>query len=254
MSCLSGIHSLHSVSIRLSLEGADPIACGIGYFSGAGAQIFIEQNLYPGSPVARLLHDCPVKSGNILICSDEQTHLSGAIQNQQPFNRQLWGYNWIFSSSGIADSFCPELSLHFLPIGESVSERVFCYLLEVLKSSFPLAHKANPPRLCDLKAVLTQFAGKLKSAGPVTLFLSNGKFIFAYSVAGLAYKTITSHQLPFSKKIHDGKLDLHCADNVSEKMVLISSSPVADAGWQCLPDEQSVLFVDGECILCQETR
>lgn len=85
------------------------------------------------------------------------------LENSHPFIRELWGRHWIFAHNGDLHDFDPPLSGRFTPVGNTDSERAFCYLLDQLVEVFGY----EEPSLEQIFEVLEKFLRKLQNMAPL---------------------------------------------------------------------------------------
>lgn len=258
MSLLIGVHSQQPATIHFSF--ADNLSdktvnnymgsWGIGYFGDQGCQIYLEHDYSQLSPIANLFKQLPIKSKNFIAYTDGTASKNCLLRNSQPFCRQLWGKNWIFSHQGFYYNFEPSLNGHYLPVGETNSEVLFCYLLQELEKVFPYAHR-QIPSTCEVKQALTVLAKKIAQNGVFNFLLSDGDFLFAYCSTELFY-TIRQYPLPNSTLSEcQISIDFNQHSITSEKIIVITSTPLStNENWVSITSGQAMLFQDGICIDC----
>ena len=83
----------------------------------------------------------PIKSDNVIAHIRKATQGRVALENTHPFVRELWGRYWVFAHNGDLKDFQPRLHGAFRPVGDTDSERAFCWLMQELAK----AHAACPP-------------------------------------------------------------------------------------------------------------
>ena len=93
------------------------------------------------SPVADMVRRYPIKSDNVIAHIRKATQGRVALENTHPFVRELWGRYWVFAHNGDLKNFRPRLHGAFRPVGETDSERAFCWLMQELAK----AHAGVPP-------------------------------------------------------------------------------------------------------------
>lgn len=112
---------------------------GIGFFEGddgRGCRVFLDPSPSIESPLAGLVRDYPIHSMNVVAHIRKATQGDICLQNTHPFQRELWGRYWVFAHNGNLIDFNPELSGRYLPVGNTDSERAFCFLLDTLATRF----------------------------------------------------------------------------------------------------------------------
>jgi predicted glutamine amidotransferase len=109
---------------------------GIAFFEGRGTRVFLDPQPSCVSPVAALVRSYPIHSKNVIAHIRKATQGVVALENTHPFMRELWGRYWIFAHNGNLPDFSPQLDGSFTPVGETDSERAFCWLLQNLRQRF----------------------------------------------------------------------------------------------------------------------
>jgi predicted glutamine amidotransferase len=109
---------------------------GIAFFEGRGTRVFLDPQpscVFAGRRTRTQLSDpfakrhCAHPQGDAGRCALENTH---------PFMRELWGRYWIFAHNGNLPIFRRNSTAAFTPVGETDSERAFCWLLQNLRQRF----------------------------------------------------------------------------------------------------------------------
>ena len=113
---------------------------GVAFFEGQGCRVFLDSKSTIESPVADLVRRYPIHSKNVIAHIRKATQGKVELQNCHPFQRELWGRYWIFAHNGNLENFQPEGLEFFSPVGQTDSERAFCYLLDWLRKAFPQGH------------------------------------------------------------------------------------------------------------------
>jgi predicted glutamine amidotransferase len=82
--------------------------------------------------VAELVKRYPIKSENVIAHIRKATQGAVALENCHPFVRELWGRYWVLAHNGDLKGFQPRLHGAFRPVGDTDSERAFCWLMQEL--------------------------------------------------------------------------------------------------------------------------
>ncbi|MGL5144505.1 MAG: class II glutamine amidotransferase, partial [Acinetobacter junii] len=123
---------------------------GIAFFEDKACRLFVDNQSAVESPIADLVRNYPIKSRNVIAHIRKATQGKITLENSHPFLRELWGRHWIFAHNGDLHDFSPRLSGRFEPVGNTDSERAFCYLLDQMVETFGYVE----PSLDDLFALL----------------------------------------------------------------------------------------------------
>ena len=112
---------------------------GIAFFEGKGVRMFLDPQPSAKSPIAELVRNYPIRSLNVIAHIRKATQGVVSLENTHPFIRELWGHYWIFAHNGNLPEFDPALDGSFLPVGNTDSELIFCWLLQSLRQRFGVA-------------------------------------------------------------------------------------------------------------------
>ena len=113
---------------------------GIAFFEDKGLRHFIDDRSARESPVADLVRRYPIRSDNVIAHIRKATQGRIALENTHPFVRELWGRYWVFAHNGNLEGFAPRLHGAFRPVGDTDSERAFCWLMQEIAK----AHASVP--------------------------------------------------------------------------------------------------------------
>ena len=215
---------------------------GIAFFEGVGCRVFIDVEASIESPVAELVRHYPLRSKNVIAHIRKATQGVVALENTHPFMRELWGRYWIFAHNGNLKEFAPALDGSVLPVGNTDSERAFCYLLQSLRRRFP----GGAPERPALFAALRELTAEIARHGEFNYLLSNGDCLFAHCSTKLSYIV---RQAPFATahlKDQDVSIDFSQVTTPDDRVVVIATLPLTDdETWTTLPTGTLTLFVDG---------
>ncbi len=224
---------------------------GIAFFEGVGCRVFLDSRASVDSPVADLVHHYPIRSMNVISHIRKATQGAVALQNTHPFMRELWGRYWIFAHNGNLEHFAPRFDGSYLPVGDTDSERAFCFVLQSLRSRAP----GGPPSreaLCDLVAELSR---QLAGHGPFNFLLSNGDCLLAHCSTTLAY---IIRQAPFSVahlKDQDLAVDFSEVTAPNDRVAVIATAPLTDNEiWTPIEPGTLMMFADGAPAAQRATR
>jgi len=153
---------------------------GIAFFEDKGLRHFIDNHGARRSPVAELVKNYPIKSDNVIAHIRKATQGRVALENTHPFVRELWGRYWVFAHNGDLKHFSPRLHAAFRPVGDTDSERAFCWLMQELAK----AH-ADVPSVDELSCTLRELLPLPARHGTFNLLLSNGQALWAHASTAL---------------------------------------------------------------------
>jgi glutamine amidotransferase len=215
---------------------------GIAFFEGQGCRIFIDAKATIESPVAEMVRKYPIHSKNVIAHIRKATQGTIALENCHPFQRELWGRYWLFAHNGNLENFHPQ-DLHlFRPVGQTDSERAFCYLLERLAQAFP----DGCPGSDEIHRFLQKVSAEIAGHGIFNYLLSNGEYLFAHCTNNLHYLI---RQAPFGDAHlidQDITMDFSQVAGLSDKVAVIASFPLTDnETWTAMSPGQLLMFREG---------
>jgi len=223
---------------------------GIAFFEGRGTRVFLDPQPSCVSPVAELVRSYPIHSKNVIAHIRKATQGGVALENTHPFMRELWGRYWIFAHNGNLPDFSPPLDGSFSPVGQTDSERAFCWLLQNLRQCFG----SQAPGQTALFDALHQLTLDLGARGACNYLLSNGDCLFAHCSTQLSY---IIRQAPFAVAHlcdQDLSIDFSEVTTPDDRVAVIATLPLTDnERWTTMPSGSLWLFEEGVPVRCQAT-
>lgn len=218
---------------------------GIGFFEERGLRHFIDHHGARSSPVAELVKHYPIKSLNVVAHIRKATQGRVALENTHPFVRELWGRYWVFAHNGDLKGFAPRLHGAFRPVGDTDSERAFCWLMQELDK----AH-ADLPTIDELTCTLAELLPLPARHGTFNLLLSNGQALWAHGSTKL-HSLERRH--PFGAATladEDLTVDFAARTQPGDRVAIVATEPLtAGEPWSAFAPGELRVFVDGECRL-----
>jgi len=224
---------------------------GIAFFEGRGSRLFLDPQPSASSPIAELVRHYPIRSCNVIAHIRKATQGIINLENTHPFRRELWGRYWIFAHNGNLIDFQPDLDGSFMPVGNTDSERAFCWLLQELRRRFGSVEPARP----ELFAALQELTLAIAAYGEFNFLLSNGDRLFAHASTKLAYIV---RQAPFAQahlKDQDVTVDFSEVTTPNDRVAVIATVPLTDnEAWTVMPPGSLWCFEDGWPVETLATR
>lgn len=218
---------------------------GIAFFEGVGVRHFVDHEAAVASPIAELIKRWPIKSKNVIAHIRKATQGRVALENCHPFVRELWGRYWVFAHNGDLKEFAPRLDGAFRPVGNTDSERAFCYMLQEMRRRFGDA----PPQLDALRAVLGQLCADIARHGTFNMMLSDGSALFAHCSTSLHYIV---RQHPFATAVlsdEDMTVDFSEVTTPDDRVAIIVTTPLTrNEQWIPFAPGELKLFVEGTAV------
>ncbi|ODU09429.1 MAG: class II glutamine amidotransferase [Rubrivivax sp. SCN 71-131] len=194
---------------------------GIAFFEGRGLRHFIDCRSARSSPVADLVKRWPIRSEVVVAHIRKATQGRVALQNTHPFVRELWGRYWVCAHNGNLEGFAPRLHAAFRPVGDTDSERAFCWLMQELAK----AH-AGVPTVDELSRTLRELLPAIARHGSFNLLLSNGQALWAFATTKL-YSLQRRH--PFGAATladEDLSVDFAALTRPSDRVAIVATEPL----------------------------
>ena len=218
---------------------------GIAFFEGAGVRHFVDHQAAAASPIAELIKRYPIKSKNVIAHIRKATQGRVALENCHPFVRELWGRYWVFAHNGDLKQFHPVLNGAFRPVGDTDSERAFCFLLQELRARFGAV---NPP-LAQLRAALAELVSGIAAHGAFNMMLSSGSALFAHCSTRLCYVV---RQYPFvtaQLSDEDVVVDFSRVTTPDDRVAIIVTEPLTtNERWTEFQPGELKVFIDGHVL------
>ena len=214
---------------------------GIAFFEGQGVRHFVDHQSASSSPVADLIRRYPIKSRNVIAHIRKATQGEVSLENCHPFVRELWGRYWVFAHNGHLHDCAPNLHGTFKPVGQTDSERAFCWLMQELAKSH-----ASLPSVAELSLTLRELVPQISHHGTFNFLLSNGQALWAHASTHLHY-VLRKH--PFHRAtLSDEDLSVNFADHtrISDRVAMVATQPLtSDEDWIAFEPGRLCAFEDG---------
>lgn len=223
---------------------------GIAFFEGRGVRLFLDPQPSCASPVAALVRSYPIQSMNVIAHIRKATQGNVRLENTHPFQRELWGRYWVFAHNGHMPQLNEQpaplaLDGGFLPVGETDSEKAFCWILQNLRAEFGDTPPADDALFAHLHALTMQ----LCQFGQCNFLLSNGQVLFAHCSTQLSYIV---RQAPFSAahlRDQDVTVDFSAVTRPDDRVAVIATQPLTDnEHWETMPAGSLWCFSGGAVV------
>ncbi|HEX5380832.1 MAG TPA: class II glutamine amidotransferase [Acinetobacter sp.] len=218
---------------------------GIAFFEDKACRLFVDNQSAVESPIAELVRNYPIKSRNVIAHIRKATQGKINLENSHPFMRELWGRQWIFAHNGDLLDFDPPLTGHFTPIGNTDSERAFCFLLDQLVAKFGYVE----PSLTQVFELLLEIAPKIAEHGTFNFCLSNGQALFSYAITKLHWLVREYPFKPAQLIDLDVEVDFSQVTTPEDRVAVITTEPLTqNEVWQPFQPGEMILFQYGQPI------
>jgi glutamine amidotransferase len=147
----------------------------------------------------------------------------------------------VFAHNGDLKHYQPRLHSHFHPVGDTDSERAFCWLMQELAKSH-----ARLPSVAELTLTLRELMPQISAHGTFNCLLSNGEALWAHCSTQLHYLV---RQHPFSHatlKDEDWTVNFADINRPGDRAAVIVTQPLTcDETWLPFQPGELKVFVDG---------
>jgi predicted glutamine amidotransferase len=235
--------SFRGFSQRAGITSDHSDGFGIAFFEDKACRLFVDNQSAVVSPIAELIRNYPIKSRNVIAHIRKATQGKINLENSHPFIRELWGRQWIFAHNGDLHDFHPQLSGRYTPVGNTDSERSFCYLLDQLTAKFGF----KEPSLDEIFDVLVDISPQIAEHGTFNFCLSNGQALFSYAVTKLHWLVREYPFKPAQLIDIDVEVDFSQVTTAEDRVAVITTEPLTQ-------NEQWIAFEPGEMLLFKDGR
>ena len=229
----------HSDGWGIAFFEGDSATDGAG--DGKGLRHFVDHLPACESPVADLIRRYPIKSRNVIAHIRKATQGRVALENCHPFVRELWGRYWVFAHNGNLLDFAPRLHGSFKPVGNTDSERAFCWIMQELAKSH-----ASLPSIKEMSITLRELAAKIARHGTFNFLLSNGLALWAHASTNLVY---VERRHPFTDAtLSDEDVSVNFAEQTqpTDRVAIVVTAPLTtNESWTAFAPGELKVFVDG---------
>ena len=192
--------------------------------------------------LARLLQALPIKSCLVISHIRKATRGKVLLENTHPFMRELWGRAWCMAHNGtIKGSRRLPLEFH-VPVGDTDSERAFCWMLNQIRARFP----RPPGRQETLWRYVFSLARQLGEMGSFNMLMSEGRYLAAYCSTHLSWIT---RKAPFGHaELVDAEMrvDFEEVTTPRDIVTVVATRPLTrNEVWTTMAPGSMVVFRDG---------
>lgn len=243
--------SFRGFSQRAGITSDHADGFGIAFFEDKACRLFVDNQSAVESPIAELVRNYPIKSRNVIAHIRKATQGKINLENSHPFSRELWGRQWIFAHNGDLHEYFPVLSGRFTPVGNTDSERAFCYLLDQLVKRFGY----DEPSLDQVFELLAEVSPAIAEHGTFNFCLSNGQALFSYAITKLHWLVREYPFRPAQLIDIDVEVDFSQVTTPKDRVAVITTEPLTqNEEWTAFQPGEMILFKEGAKFRSQLTR
>jgi glutamine amidotransferase len=238
--------SFAGFSARGGATGPHVDGWGMAFHDADGCRVFIDAGRACDAPLAEFLRRHPLRARTVLAHVRKATQGAVALANCHPFQREWLGRSWLFCHNGDLKGFRPPLHGGHLPVGQTDSEWVFCWLLQELRGCFAAQPAPGWPQIAP---ALAELVAEVRRHGSFNLLLSDGEALYAHASTRLAW---LERQHPFRRvQLVDREIeiDLASANAPGDRMALIATAPLtAGEAWHHFEPGELRVFAGGRSV------
>jgi glutamine amidotransferase len=235
--------SFTGLSARGGQTGEHADGYGLAFHDDKVCRHFIDEGRASDSALADFLRQHPIRARTVLAHIRKATQGRVQLSNCHPFVREWQGRHWSFCHNGDLKDFRPRLTGSHVPVGDTDSERAFCWMLQEMRKRF---RGRSTPGWQQLGPVIAELAGRVAVHGSFNFLLSDGQALYAHASTRLhwlrrAHPFQTAHLVD-----HDLTLDLSVANGPDDRMVLLATEPLTrNEPWTPFEAGELRVFVEG---------
>ncbi len=218
---------------------------GISFYEDKGCRTFKDSLPACESRIAKLVESYPIKSRVVIGHIRRANRGAVKLENTHPFIREMWGRHWTFAHNGQLSGYRRLDTVDFTPIGNTDSERAFCWLMAQLKDRY----RKRPSNVRASFRFVGKLCHRLRRLGVFNMLLTDGEYLMAYCCNKLYYITRCA---PFGRatlKDRDWNIDFAQKTTPKDVVTIIATQPLTvDEHWQEMTPGEFRVFRAGEDI------
>jgi len=219
---------------------------GISFYEGKACRTFKDSLPSCESRIARLVETYPIKSRAVVGHIRQANRGAVKLENTHPFIRELWGRHWTFAHNGQLNGYRRLGTAEFTPIGNTDSERAFCWILAQLRERYC----ARPRNMQPCFRFISKLCHRLRDLGVFNMLLTDGNHLMAYCCNKLYWIT---RRAPFGQatlKDRDWQIDFAVETTPNDVVTIIATQPLTvDEDWHEMVPGELKVFRAGELVL-----
>lgn len=218
---------------------------GITFYEGKGFRTFKDPAPSCQSKIAELVQHYPIKSKAVISHIRQANRGGVCLENTHPFTRELWGRYWTFAHNGQLSDYQMLDTGHTRPVGQTDSERAFCWLLNEMDRRYP-----EPPQdMIGVFQFVAQRCAILQQKGVFNMLLSDGEYVMTYCTNHLYWIT---RRAPFGQaSLIDEDVTINFQEETTPDDIVsvVATQPLTgNENWQRMKPGEYGIFHFGEKI------
>lgn len=216
---------------------------GITFYEGNGCRSFKDPEPSCNSQIAKFVADYPIKSLAVISHIRQGNRGRVGLENTHPFTREMWGKNITFAHNGQLTNYRHLKNDDYLPVGNTDSELLFCWILQKLKEKYP----KRPRNMASAFRYVAKLCKEIEKLGVCNVLMTDGVHMLAYCSNNLHYIT---RRAPFGKaELIDDDLSVNFKDvtTPNDVVTIVATRPLTDNEvWTKIEPSSFKLFKYGE--------
>lgn len=217
---------------------------GICFYEGAGVREFKDYAPSCESPIATFLQTYPIKSTAVISHIRQANVGQLSLENTHPFQREMCGRTWTYAHNGQMNIDDVPEPTHFKPVGQTDSEKIFCWIMSELKAGC-----VSGAPMTEQVELIEKCCHHINQFGVSNVVMSDGASVFVFCSTSLHWIT---RRPPFGLahlKDADISIDFSSVTTEQDVVTVIATQPLTDnETWQAMKPGESRLFEYGECV------
>ncbi|MBT8082159.1 MAG: class II glutamine amidotransferase [Gammaproteobacteria bacterium] len=243
-----------------SSSGGHVDGWGIAYYEGKDIRRIRDTAPAHESPWISHVADHGLTSDLVIAHIRKATVGTVALENTQPFQRELGGHIHAFAHNGDLHGALESdryRSRYFRSVGTTDSEVVFCYLLEKLRDAW-LGNA--PPGFETRWQIFQETCAEFRAMGPANFFYSDGEYLYVHGnrrtqedgvlrppgLHWLCRKCTLARDAELSGEalcVTTTRLEVEI-----QRVVLVASVPLTDEPWEAMAEGEMLALRAGEIV------
>jgi len=216
---------------------------GIAFYEGRACRAFHDPAPSATSPIADLIHRYPIRSEVVISHIRQATHGRVSLENTHPFVRERWGRALCFAHNGKLKGARALPLGRARPLGDTDSERAFCWLLARAEERWG----ERAPSVPALARALEGWLRALAARGTCNVLLSDSRALYAFCTTSLWYLTRRAPFAEASLLDADLRVDFREETTPSDVVTILATRPLTEGEpWVPLAPRVVYVFERGE--------
>lgn len=198
------------------------------------------------SPIVTLVQNYPIKAYSVIAHIRQANRGEVALENTHPFTWELWRRNWTYAYNGQLNGYNSLKTGNFRPVGETDSEKAFCWLLRKLTQIYP----RTPGSVTVMFKYIVTLATVLREKGVFNMLLSDGRYVMAFCSTHLHWITRRALFGVDTLVDQDMEIDFSSQTTPNDVVTVIATQPMMENDtWQKIMLGEWALFRLGERVI-----